>query len=225
MKTPKIDINGAMSINGKMLSHLNEKGILTSATDRQNMDEIRSQYDIILIGANTIRKDNPSFIIKDDHLVDQRVKKGLSKQPAVACVSESLNIPETSRFIQERTTNGEDNTRFIYSPVPLDQSPLPASISSLVRRVDGDRKDFLEKVIHHLAEQGFFRILCEGGGHVFSQVLGHKLVKNIFITLMPVVLSYSFSDLFPQTFYDIPLDLKSSHSQGNELYLHYEVLA
>jgi 2,5-diamino-6-(ribosylamino)-4(3H)-pyrimidinone 5'-phosphate reductase len=59
MNRPFIYVNMAMTVDGKITSTSREEPQFTSRHDRKTMDKLRAQADAVLVGAGTLRADDP----------------------------------------------------------------------------------------------------------------------------------------------------------------------
>src|SRR5260370_2088932 len=62
---PYVLLSVAMSIDGYIDDATSQRLLLSDPEDFTRVDEVRASCDAIMIGASTIRKDNPSFIFSD----------------------------------------------------------------------------------------------------------------------------------------------------------------
>ena len=65
MPRPFVYINMAMTADGKITSAGREYPRFTSALDRKTMDRLRAEADAILVGAGTLRADDPPLHVRD----------------------------------------------------------------------------------------------------------------------------------------------------------------
>ena len=85
---PKITISSAISIDGKISSKSNDSK-LSSNEDLKRLHKLRSVYDAILVGKNTVLKDNP--------LLTVRFTKG--KNPIRIILDSRGEIPKESKIL------------------------------------------------------------------------------------------------------------------------------
>lgn len=85
-----------MSLDGRLTRPPNETRWLTSAAARAAAMRLRSQSDAILIGANTLRQDNPRLTIRG---------VARAKQPWRVVLSRSGNLPESANLFADRFAN------------------------------------------------------------------------------------------------------------------------
>lgn len=93
-----ITVSVAMSIDGYIGDHSPERLMLSSAEDQADMYRERAEHDAILIGAETLRRDNPSLLLKDANSIAKRVGEGRSPHPMRVTVTRSGELEASSRF-------------------------------------------------------------------------------------------------------------------------------
>jgi 5-amino-6-(5-phosphoribosylamino)uracil reductase len=226
---PFVTLNVAESADGKLAPIDGGKINFGSAEDRAQMEELRAVADGVLIGAGTLRAEDPPLIIRDPAVRDRRTTAKGSPHPLNIAVCSTLpenpagmnffRSPDTEKlvFTTERTPSAlrEDAGRYArIKVVPLDSSG----------RVD------LAEVLHMLPALGVSHLLLEGGGELNFSMLEAGLVDEIYLTVCPFV----FGGRTAPTSFDGPgftrehvrkLALKSHRlSASGEVFLHYEVL-
>ena len=74
---PFVYVNMAMTVDGKITSAARDHPRFTSVEDRRNMDRLRAEADAILVGAGTLRADNPRLHVRDTEM--QAYRRSLGK--------------------------------------------------------------------------------------------------------------------------------------------------
>jgi diaminohydroxyphosphoribosylaminopyrimidine deaminase/5-amino-6-(5-phosphoribosylamino)uracil reductase len=82
-----------MSLDGRLTASPSESRWLTSAASRRDVQELRAGVDAILVGAETIRADNPRLTV--------RGKPG-ARQPRRIVLSRSGKLPRAARVFTDR---------------------------------------------------------------------------------------------------------------------------
>jgi len=95
-----------MSLDGRLTRPERESRWITSATSRQHAQTLRGQTDAILIGAETLRIDNPRLTARSRRQV---------RQPARVVMTRSGKLPRSARFFTDRFANNS----FVYRKMPL----------------------------------------------------------------------------------------------------------
>ncbi|MCX7994773.1 MAG: bifunctional diaminohydroxyphosphoribosylaminopyrimidine deaminase/5-amino-6-(5-phosphoribosylamino)uracil reductase RibD [candidate division WOR-3 bacterium] len=163
-KFPYIIVKIAASRDGR-ISGFPEKYI-TGEPSRRFVHSLRSQVDAVLVGINTILADNP-------YLTDRFVGR---KNPARVVIDPHLKIPMTANFLKEDArriiiTSEKDNIKKI-------KSLQDAGVEIIF--FDGDYYP-LRNIFESLTALNIGSVMVEGGGILFSQILGRKLYDELYI--------------------------------------------
>jgi diaminohydroxyphosphoribosylaminopyrimidine deaminase/5-amino-6-(5-phosphoribosylamino)uracil reductase len=95
-KCPFVIAKCGMSLDGRLTRPPNESRWLTSARSRQHAHRLRAQVDAILIGAETLRMDDPRLTV--------RIRRR-AKEPWRVVVSRSGKLPRTANLFTDRHAN------------------------------------------------------------------------------------------------------------------------
>lgn len=90
-----------MSLDGYLDDLSARRLILSSEEDWARVRELRAQCDAILVGANTVRRDNPSLVIRDAASRVRREAAGMNPDIVKVTVSRSGNLDPRSKFFTE----------------------------------------------------------------------------------------------------------------------------
>jgi 2,5-diamino-6-(ribosylamino)-4(3H)-pyrimidinone 5'-phosphate reductase len=170
-------MNMATSLDGKIAPADRAKVRLGTDADIARMEALRTWADVIVIGAGTVRAEDPPMELKDPDGVGSRRDEGRPEHPAVAIVSSTLAIEPGRTF---RT----DARRIV---ITSKSSPEPApelASAAEVWRIGRTEVDIVG-LVNRLYSEGMERILVEGGGGLAAQFVRHRLVEEIFLTLTP----------------------------------------
>jgi riboflavin-specific deaminase-like protein len=225
---PRIVANLAMSADGKIDSVYREGKGLGSRLDRDRLDELRAEADAIVVGAATIRAEDPPMGVRDPARRHQRLAQGRPAHPTPVVISRTADIPLTARFL-----GGEASSKIVAVPADLDPfatapyEALAASGAVRVLRVGAGAVD-LHALVAALHEDGARLVVVEGGGEVVAAFLAAGLLDELRLTLVPTILGgrnaptpvegdgWPFADRRRLT-------LLESERIGDEMYLRYEV--
>jgi diaminohydroxyphosphoribosylaminopyrimidine deaminase/5-amino-6-(5-phosphoribosylamino)uracil reductase len=96
-----------MSLDGRLTRPKKESRWITSATARRHAQTLRAQADAILIGAETLRIDNPRLTVRGG--------RREARQPVRVVMTRSGKLPRNARFFTDRFAKNS----FVYRDTPL----------------------------------------------------------------------------------------------------------
>ncbi len=185
-RRPYILLNYALSLDGKLSTEQRDPVRFTSRIDRGLMDEIRADADAVLIGAGTLRAEDPPVRIKAARRRDERRRKGKPPHPVSVILSRSMQLPRTGRYWED-----DQVERIIATTQQAkDEQVLAFQDSAEVIRAGRTSVD-LHEFCRMLADRGIGRLLVEGGGEVNMAFWEAGLVDEVYLTLCPVVIGGS----------------------------------
>lgn len=103
----------AMSIDGYIDDFADRQLPLSNEVDAERVDQVRASCDAILVGANTIWRNNPRLLIRSQALRDRRAAKGLPASPLKVAVTARGDIDPALRFF---TTGGVGEIVYCTTP-------------------------------------------------------------------------------------------------------------
>ena len=170
---PYISLKMATSLDSKIATPEGKSKWITGALARKHGHMQRAKSDAILIGINTL--------IKDDPLLTCRIR-GLEKHsPDRIVVDSSLSIPINSNLIKTLKLSPLQVWTSKKSDKSKKKKLIDLGISVLELDDCGDRKLKLKDGLKDLANRGINNLLVEGGGKVSATLLSNNLVDRIFL--------------------------------------------
>jgi 5-amino-6-(5-phosphoribosylamino)uracil reductase len=161
----------AVSIDGYLDDTSGQRLLLSNGADFDRVDEVRAGCDAILVGANTVRRDDPRLVIRDPARRAARIARGLPADPAKVTVTTSGDLDPRSRFF----TVG-DAEKLVYAPAP------PAHLGEVATLVAADD---LRTVLADLAARGVGRLMVEGGATILAALLAENLADELHLAVAP----------------------------------------
>jgi len=166
---PRVVINAAMSLDGK-IALADGRGVrISNEDDVRRVQGLRSQIDAILVGVGTVLKDDPKLTVKPEYAKGRKplrvVLDSDGKTPAKA------NVLDGSAPTLVATAEGCERT-------------FPKAD---VFRAGKDEVD-LRALLDHLAARGVRSLLVEGGSTVIWNFLRHRLVDEVKVFVASAVL-------------------------------------
>ena len=180
MTRPYVTLSCAMSIDGYLDSAAPHKLAMSNSADFDRVDQLRADSDAILVGASTIRRDDPRLLVRSEERRLLRTAAGLPATPAKVTVTSSGSLPPDAAFF----TQG-DAEKLVYCPLEVARE-LEARLdgSATVVGLEGAEVSMAD-VVADLAERGIGRLMVEGGGHVHTQFLCGELADELQLVVAP----------------------------------------
>ena len=157
---PRVIINAAMSVDGKIALPDGQAVRLSNDEDVRRVHELRSKVDAILVGVGTVLADDPKLTIKSEYA------KG--RNPLRVVLDSNGKTPVGAHVLDGSAptlivTSGRSERVFQHAEV---------------LRCGKDEVD-LAQLLDRLAERGVRTILVEGGSTVIWSFLRHRLADEL----------------------------------------------
>src|SRR3954451_16527980 len=99
---PYTMLSCSVSLDGYLGDHT-PRLALSNAADFDRVDEVRASCDAIMVGAVTVRSDNPRLLVRSQARRDERTARGLAPSPKKITVTDRVDLDARSNFF----TTGE----------------------------------------------------------------------------------------------------------------------
>lgn len=179
MPFPYVLLSAAVSLDGFLDDTGPERLLLSGPADFDRVDAVRASVDAILIGAGTIRADNPRLLVNAPGRRAARVAAGRPEYPLKVAVSGSGDLDPDARFWH---TGGE---KVLYATDEGAERARRAGIAADVVPL-GPRLDWPAILSHLYAARGVRRLMVEGGGTVHTQLLRQGLADELQLVVAPL---------------------------------------
>ena len=176
---PYVLLSCGMSIDGYVDSPSDERLLLSNDADFDRVDEVRAGCDAILVGAGTVRVDNPRLLIRDESRRAARIARGVAPDPVKVTVTSRCDLDPAARFF----TLGEAD-KLVYCATPA----LPGAeekLGKVATVVDGGEPVDLRRVTADLGRRGVHRLMVEGGGTIHTGFLTAGLADELQLVVAP----------------------------------------
>jgi 5-amino-6-(5-phosphoribosylamino)uracil reductase len=169
----------SMSLDGYLDSSTVQRLALSNDADFDRVDAVRAGCDAILVGANTIRNDDPRLLVKSAARRAERVALGQPASPVKVTITRSGRLDPDAQFF----VTG-DSDRIVYCPsAAVAQTQRRLGSRAIV--VDAGAEVDLRRVGADLSARGVDRLMVEGGGLTNTSFLTAELVDQLDLVVAP----------------------------------------
>ena len=178
---PYVLLSCATSADGYLDDASPRRLILSGPVDLDRVDEVRAGCDAILIGAQTVRRDNPRLLIRDPRRSARRAARGLPEHPARVTLTATGDLDPRARFFAPGAL------RLVYCATPA-IGPARARLGQgedTAVLIDAGCPLSLDLVLIDLAERGVLRLMVEGGARVLGDFLVRGLADELNLAVAP----------------------------------------
>jgi riboflavin-specific deaminase-like protein len=168
-----------MSIDGYLNGATEQRLLLSNSADFDRIDEVRAGCDAILVGAMTVRRDNPRLLVRSQARRDERAARGLPPSPVKVTVTGRAELDPGADFF----TTG-DAEKIVYC-ASGSASDAVARLGAVATVVDGGQPVDLHRVAQDLFTRGVRRLMVEGGGMMHTQFLTAGLADELHLVVAP----------------------------------------
>ena len=168
-----VTLKVAATLDGKIASSSGNSKWITGPNARQLVHRLRHEHEAILIGSETLLKDNPSLNTRD-------IFQGTS--PIKVILDGRGRMPRQAKCLRD----DESKTIWVVGrKAPDPDWELP---SNLIRLTSPGIRPEISWVLSQLENFDIHSILVEGGAQVHASFLKSKLIDKIYLFLAPRVL-------------------------------------
>ena len=179
-----------MSLDGYLDSATGDRLVLSNSGDLDRVDSVRASCDAILVGAGTVRSDDPRLLVRAPHRREGRVSLGKPPSPIKVTVTGGGSLDAGARFF---TVGAGD--KLVYAAGSA-LAEARARLGSVATVVDAGRAGAeiapgagdavsMRWLSEDLGARGVQRLLVEGGGRVHTPFLTEDLADELHLVVAP----------------------------------------
>lgn len=223
MAHPYVIISTAMSLDGCIDDTSPTRLILSNAEDFEQVDALRADCDAVLVGAGTLRADDPKLLVRSTQRQLQRHANGKPPQPLKITLTTTGRLNPGLQFFQLG-----DCEKFVYCPDEV-RDRLASTIGSLATVIGGGGGAVPpEFVLTDLYDRGVRRLLVEGGSAINTLFLTAGLVDELRLAVAPFFVGEATAPRFVEAGF-FPhnqhqrMRLQGVEATGDMAVLHYRL--
>jgi diaminohydroxyphosphoribosylaminopyrimidine deaminase/5-amino-6-(5-phosphoribosylamino)uracil reductase len=165
----------AMTLDGKIATTSGHSAWITNQEARQEVHQLRSACDAVIVGGNTVRRDNP-------HLTSRQAE---APNPLRVVMSRTLNLPTEAYLWQ----TGEVAT------LVLTQEGANSDFQQMLQQKGVEVVEINPltpaKAMAYLYDRGFLSVLWECGGTLAARAIAEGSVQKILAFIAPKIIGGS----------------------------------
>lgn len=174
-QTPFVTLKTAVTMDGKIASYTLDSRWITSSAAREDVHTLRHQNAAILVGVNTV--------IKDDPQLTTRLPNG--RNPVRVIMDSTLRVPLNAKVVEDGeaptwvfTTKSHNSERRKF----LESTGVKVFVTEQSCRVDP------AEVLQLLGQQSISSLLIEGGSEINASFFENRLVDKMIIYMAPKII-------------------------------------
>ena len=225
---PYVLLSCATSLDGCIDDNTDQRLVLSNDEDFDRVDAVRATCDAILVGANTIRRDNPRLLVRSAARAQERLAAGRPASPVKVTLTTGTgtgtgtgtDLDPAAKFfatgdVEKIVYTTDDNAAAADDRLGKVATVVPA----------GNPLDPAAMLVD-LHSRGVRRLMVEGGTSTHTLFLTHALADELHLVIAPFLIGdpaaphFTGPGTFPQT-PAAPLRLLENRSIGDCVLLRY----
>lgn len=190
MNRPYVTLSCAMSLDGYLDTEAPRRLAMSNAEDFDRVDQLRADSDAIMVGASTVRRDNPRLLVRSERRRMLRLAAGRIETPVKVTVTASGDLPEDSAFFC-----AGDVEKLVYCPRG-DAARITRALGAVATVVGLGDAVTMSAVVGDLAGRGIRRLMVEGGGRMHTQFLVEDVADELQLVIAPFFVGESQAPRF-----------------------------
>ena len=186
---PYVLLSCCLSLDGYLDSAGDQRLVLSNVADLERVDRVRAGCDAILVGAGTVRADDPRLAVRSPVRRARRRATGQRSTPLRVIVTASGCLDPAARVF------GTPEESVVFCATPA-LAATRGRLEGVATVVDAGDPPTMQRVTRDLHERGVRRLMVEGGGSVLTQFLTAGLVDELQLVIAPLFVGDSRAPRF-----------------------------
>lgn len=221
-RRPSTIVSCAVSVDGCLDDATPRRLVLSGPADLDEVDALRAGADAILVGAGTIRADNPRLLVRDQARVAARAAAGRSPQPFRVTLTSSGDLDPGASFF------AGPGTPLVYCPAGA-AAKAKENLRGKAEIIAAGPELTLPAVLADLhGARGVTTLLVEGGARVLRDLFAADLADELRLAVAPFFVGdeaaprFALPARYPHT-RARPMTLASVRRLDDLVVLHYRL--
>lgn len=187
MPRPFVLLSAAVSLDGYLDTRPGEDRLLLSnAADFDRVDSVRASVDAILVGAGTLRADNPRLLVNSPERRAARVSAGLPEYPLKVTITRTGDLDPAWKFWHH------GGQKLVLTVGNEAAGKARANLGDLATIQGIPTEATWQTALDVLGDvYGVQRLMVEGGGTIHTQLLEEALADELQLVIAPLLVGQS----------------------------------
>lgn len=172
----RVTLSFATTADGFLDDTAPQRLVISTPEDWAAVHRLRAQCDAILIGAETLRRDNPALLLRDEALRARRAARGVRPDLTRVVVTASGRLDPALRLFTEGAAE-----RIVFAP-----HDLPA-LHGVATVIASDGPLTARFIVTELEKRGFTHLLVEGGAQILRMFLAENMADTVRCAVNPAL--------------------------------------
>jgi riboflavin biosynthesis pyrimidine reductase len=206
-------LDGTAAVGGRVAA-------LSTAPDQELFRRMRQIADVVLVGAETVRREGYGPVRLSDEAREQRLRAGRPPVPPVAVVSRSLDLDWTAKVFIDAPDDARTHVITCAAADPVRRARAE-EVATVV--VAGDERVEPAAALQALAGIGHRVVLCEGGPTWLGELVAADRLDELCLSVSPVIGGDPLPvSVTPRGAGLATFELKGAMVEADTLFLRYE---
>lgn len=179
-RKPYVIIKAAQSMDGKIATFTGDSKWISSQASRNRAHALRAACDAVLVGVNTVLKDNPELTVRWPKTLPADM------QPIKIVLDSNLKTPPSSKIF--KNAKPERIWLVTSDATSFTKERRYKGLARVIRVKEQKGRLDLAALFDWAGQQGIVSVLIEGGGEVIAHALKEKLVHEIHCVIAPKII-------------------------------------
>ncbi|MET8877578.1 dihydrofolate reductase family protein [Nocardia sp. NPDC004604] len=184
MPRPYVVLSVAVSLDGYIDDIIPERLYLSNDRDFDGVDQLRAECDAILIGAETVRRDNPRLWLRSEERRRARVAAGKPPNLLKVTVTRSGDIDPDARMFHHYVESGKP---LVYTTIEGAEK-IGDRLSAVAEVTGIADQDFWGTLLEDLGRRGVQKLIVEGGTRIHTAFLEAGLADELRYAVAPLMI-------------------------------------
>ncbi|PIQ77073.1 riboflavin biosynthesis protein RibD [Candidatus Peregrinibacteria bacterium CG11_big_fil_rev_8_21_14_0_20_46_8] len=164
---PFVALKVAMTLDGKIATRTGQSKWITSLQSRQKVRALRAQYDAILVGKNTVARDNPEL-------------SALRREPKRVILDTRCMLPLNAKVFR-------DSNAIVITTTAAPKKKIAALEARGITVKIFPKRITIQPLLRFLGKSGISSVFVEGGAATFGSFIDARAVDHLYSFIAPLV--------------------------------------